>query len=162
MSASARSRTDPISFSARRWRALISASFAPEDSSSASSFSSSLKRRSISRVALALELGDLLAELALEGGQVLVATFVVDPRDEVGGKVDDLLELLGLELLTRLGAHEQVGEPAARPRRYQMWTTGAASSMWPMRSRRTFERVTSTPQRSQMIPRNRTRLYFPQ
>ncbi len=48
------------------------------------------------------------------------------------------------------------------PRRYQMWTTGAASSMCPMRSRRTFERVTSTPQRSQMMPRNRTRLYLPQ
>ena len=31
-----------------------------------------------------------------------------------------------------------------------------------MRSRRTFERVTSTPQRSQMIPLNRTRLYLPQ
>ena len=33
-----------------------------------------------------------------------------------------------------------------------MCTTGAASSMWPIRSRRTFERVTSTPQRSQMMP----------
>ena len=43
-----------------------------------------------------------------------------------------------------------------------MWTTGAASSMWPIRSRRTFERVTSTPQRSQMIPLKRTRLYLPQ
>ena len=43
-----------------------------------------------------------------------------------------------------------------------MWTAGAASSMWPMRSRRTFERVTSTPQRSQMMPLNRMRLYLPQ
>ncbi len=43
-----------------------------------------------------------------------------------------------------------------------MCTTEAASSMWPIRSRRTFERVTSTPQRSQMMPRNRTRLYLPQ
>ncbi len=42
-----------------------------------------------------------------------------------------------------------------------MWVTGAASSMWPMRSRRTFERVTSTPQRSQMMPLKRTRLYLP-
>ena len=48
------------------------------------------------------------------------------------------------------------------PRRYQMCTTGALSSMWPMRSRRTFERVTSTPQRSQMMPLKRTRLYLPQ
>ena len=43
-----------------------------------------------------------------------------------------------------------------------MWTTGALSSMWPIRSRRTFERVTSTPQRSQMMPLKRTRLYLPQ
>ncbi len=46
--------------------------------------------------------------------------------------------------------------------KYQMWLTGAASSMWPMRSRRTFERVTSTPQRSQTMPLKRTRLYLPQ
>ena len=46
--------------------------------------------------------------------------------------------------------------------KYQMWVTGAASSMWPMRSRRTLERVISTPQRSQMMPLNRTRLYLPQ
>ncbi|GBD30319.1 hypothetical protein HRbin32_01422 [bacterium HR32] len=48
------------------------------------------------------------------------------------------------------------------PFRYQMCTTGAASSMWPMRSRRTFARVTSTPHRSQMIPLYRIRLYLPQ
>ena len=49
------------------------------------------------------------------------------------------------------------------PLKNQMCETGAASSMWPMRSRRTFERVTSTPQRSQIIPLKRTRfLYFPQ
>ena len=38
------------------------------------------------------------------------------------------------------------------PLKYQMWDTGAASSMWPMRSRRTLLRVTSTPQRSQILP----------
>ena len=43
-----------------------------------------------------------------------------------------------------------------------MCTAGAASSMWPMRSRRTLDRVTSTPQRSQMMPLNRTLLYLPQ
>ena len=48
------------------------------------------------------------------------------------------------------------------PLKYQMCVTGAASWMWPMRSRRTFERVTSTPQRSQMMPLKRTRLYLPQ
>ncbi len=43
-----------------------------------------------------------------------------------------------------------------------MCVTGAASSMWPMRSRRTLLRVISTPQRSQMMPLKRTRLYLPQ
>ena len=35
------------------------------------------------------------------------------------------------------------------PLKYQIWLTGAASSMWPMRSRRTLARVTSTPHLSQ-------------
>ncbi len=48
------------------------------------------------------------------------------------------------------------------PLKYQMWETGAASSMWPIRSRRTLERVTSTPQRSQILPLYRSRLYLPQ
>jgi len=48
------------------------------------------------------------------------------------------------------------------PLKYQMWVTGAASSMWPIRSRRTEDLVTSTPQRSQTMPLNRTRLYLPQ
>jgi hypothetical protein len=34
----------------------------------------------------------------------------------------------------------------------QMWLTGEASSMWPIRSRRTLARVTSTPHLSQMMP----------
>ena len=38
------------------------------------------------------------------------------------------------------------------PLKYQMCDTGAASSMWPIRSRRTLARVTSTPQRSQILP----------
>src|SRR3546814_8449580 len=41
----------------------------------------------------------------------LPIALLVDPGHEVGGEVDDLLELLGLQLLTGLGAHEQVGEP---------------------------------------------------
>ena len=35
----------------------------------------------------------------------------------------------------------------------QMCATGTASSMWPIRSRRTLDSVTSTPQRSQITPR---------
>ena len=34
--------------------------------------------------------------------------------------------------------------------------------MWPIRSRRTLLRVTSTPHLSQMMPLYRYRLYFPQ
>ncbi len=44
----------------------------------------------------------------------------------------------------------------------QMWTTGAASSMWPMRLRRTREWVTLTPQRSQIIPLYFMPRYLPQ
>ena len=38
------------------------------------------------------------------------------------------------------------------PLKYQIWDTGAASLMWPMRSLRTLALVTSTPQRSQITP----------
>ena len=43
----------------------------------------------------------------------------------------------------------------------QMWTTGAANSMWPMRLRRTRLCVTLTPQRSQIIPLNFMPRYLP-
>ena len=46
--------------------------------------------------------------------------------------------------------------------KYQMWLTGAASSMWPMRSRRTLAVVTSTPQRSHTMFLKRMPLYLPQ
>ncbi len=38
------------------------------------------------------------------------------------------------------------------PLKYHICETGAASSMCPMRSRRTFDLVTSTPQRSHILP----------
>ena len=38
---------------------------------------------------------------------------------------------------------------------------GEASSMWPRRSRRTFDSVTSTPHLSQITPRCFMRLYLP-
>ena len=44
----------------------------------------------------------------------------------------------------------------------QMWTTGAASSMWPIRLRRTRLCVTLTPQRSQIIPLYFIPRYLPQ
>ena len=45
--------------------------------------------------------------------------------------------------------------------RNQIWATGAASSIWPMRSRRTRDSVTSTPHFSQMMPLYFMRLYLP-
>src|SRR5439155_206432 len=54
---------------------------------------------------------ELLLELRLEVRQVGVATLLVHPHDEVRREVDDLLELLGLQLLTGLDAGEQVREP---------------------------------------------------
>src|SRR5213076_2541531 len=43
----------------------------------------------------------------------VVTTLLVDPHDQVRREVDDLLELLGLQLLARLDAGEQVGQPRA-------------------------------------------------
>ena len=64
------------------------------------------------QLALLLDLASRsLEHLGLEVGQVGVALLLVDPHDQVGREVDDLLELLGLELLADLGAHEQVGQP---------------------------------------------------
>ncbi len=45
--------------------------------------------------------------------------------------------------------------------RNQICATGAASSIWPMRSRRTRASVTSTPHFSQMMPLYFMRLYLP-
>jgi hypothetical protein len=45
--------------------------------------------------------------------------------------------------------------------RNQMCATGDANSMWPIRSRRTRARVTSTPHFSQMMPLYFMRLYLP-
>ena len=57
----------------------------------------------------------LESELAdLEIGEVLVTSILVDPRHQVGGEVDDLLQLLGLELFFRLDAGQQVCQPATR------------------------------------------------
>ena len=62
-------------------------------------------------VALLLDGEALLGQLGLQLGEVLVTLVLVHPDDQVGGEVDDLLQLLGLQLLTGFGAHEQVGQP---------------------------------------------------
>ncbi len=53
----------------------------------------------------------LFEVLGFEVRQRLVAALFVDPADEVRREVDDLLEHLRLELLLRLDAGEEVGEP---------------------------------------------------
>ena len=62
-------------------------------------------------VALLLDGEALLGQLGLQLRKILVTLVLVHPHDQVGREVDDLLQLLGLELLTGLGAHEQVGQP---------------------------------------------------
>ena len=56
-------------------------------------------------LALLLDVADLGLDVALELREVLVPTLVVDPRDDVRGEVDDLLEALRRDV-------EQVAEPA--------------------------------------------------
>ena len=46
-------------------------------------------------------------------GRSLWRLLFVDPGDQVGGEVDDLLQLLGLQLLTGLDAGQQIGQPGA-------------------------------------------------
>jgi hypothetical protein len=46
--------------------------------------------------------------------------------------------------------------------RNQMWATGVARVMCPIRSRRTFDWITSTPHFSHTTPRCFMRLYLPQ
>ena len=48
-----------------------------------------------------------------------------------------------------------------KPLKNQTWLTGQASSMCPIRSRRTLDWVTSTPHLSQITPRCYMRLYLP-
>ena len=48
------------------------------------------------------------------------------------------------------------------PLKNQTWLTGHASSIWPNRSRRTLDWMTSTPHFSQTTPRCFIRLYLPQ
>jgi hypothetical protein len=61
------------------------------------------------QIAVALDLLDLGAVLGLERAEVTVPALLVDPGDEVGGEVDDLLEVLRRQV-------EQIPEP----RRYAL------------------------------------------
>ena len=65
--------------------------------------------------------------------------------DDIVCKVQGLFENAGADIQKQTHAGRM-------PLKYQIWLHGAASSIWPMRSRRTLARVTSTPQRSQILP----------
>ena len=78
---------------------------APPSSSSATSFSYSSSRSRRLELELLLDVADLGADVLLELREVLVPALVVDPRDQVGGEVDDLLEALRRDV-------EQVAEAA--------------------------------------------------
>lgn len=69
-------------------------------------------------------------------------------------EVQHALELLELHVEQQAdAARQRLQEPDVRD--------GAASSIWPMRSRRTFDTVTSTPHFSQTMPLYFMRLYLP-
>ena len=104
----------------------------------------------------------LLEVLGLQVLQVLVALVLVDPGDQVGGEVDDLLQLLGLQLLLRLDAGEQVGQPRAGAAQVPDVHDGRRELDVAHALTADLRAGTSTPQRSQMMPLNRTRLYLPQ
>ena len=74
---------------------------------------------------------------------------------DVGFEIEDALEILQRHVEQQADARGQrLQEPDV--------ATGAASEMWPMRSRRTRDSVTSTPHFSQMTPLYFIRLYLPQ
>src|SRR5207249_11023581 len=81
----------------------------------------------------------------VQDGEHVLARFLVHVGDDVVGEVEDLLEV-------PRGHVEQQPHAAGDALKYQTWLTGDASLMWPMRSRRTLDRVTSTPHLSQMMP----------
>ena len=75
--------------------------------------------------------------------------------DDVVLEVEDPLEILQRHVEHQAdAAGQRLQEPDVGDRR-------GASSMWPMRSRRTRARVTSTPHFSQMMPLYFMRLYLP-
>ena len=94
-----------------------------------------------SRIGLMLDISPRLLEKVL----YFASYIVTDPGDCPLAKYKTFSRMRGLISRSRPMRD-------GMPLKYQMWLHGAASSMWPMRSRRTLARVTSTPQRSQILP----------
>ena len=103
-----------------------------------------LVKLAVAAVAQAL---NFRVKLSLKVRKILLALLLIDRCHHISGEINHFLQVFR-------GNIQQIPQPA--------WHTGAASSIWPIRSRRTRERVTSTPQRSHTMPLNRTRLYLPQ
>ena len=94
------------------WRALSSLSLAPSASSARDLLLDLLEAAVDGELDLLADRVELLEAARPRGSaRSVVALVVVDPGDQVGGEVDDLLELLGLQLLTGLDAGQQVGQP---------------------------------------------------
>ena len=79
---------------------------------------------------------------------------VLRVEDDVRLEVEDLLEVASV--ISRMLPIREGSDF-----RNQMWATGEASVMCPIRSRRTFDWITSTPHFSQTTPRCFMRLYLP-
>ncbi len=75
-------------------------------------------------------------------------------QHDVGGKVQYLLQVLG--------DVQQHAHAAGMRQNTRCGSRGLPSRIWPMRSRRTLDLVTSTPHLSHIILAKRVRLYLPQ
>lgn len=94
-------------------------------------------------------------DLRLERGELVVAQFVVDGGDHVGGEVDDLLEILRRQV-------EQVAQPARHT--LEVPDVGDRCGQLDVAHALATDLGLGDldPQRSQMMPLKRTRLYLPQ
>jgi len=103
------------------------------------------------------------AELLIE---FTVLGFVLDDFAFFGRGVAWVDDYISLEIQDRFqvaqGNVEQMADAAGQSLEDHTCEQGDASSMWPRRSRRTFDSVTSTPHLSQITPRCFMRLYLPQ
>ena len=126
----------------------LSSAVSSLDSSSRSSSASSSLMASAPMPAseIVLVLFAHVAVLALGEDLLLHERRIARIDNDIVGEVQHLLEDARADM-SRIRPMRD-----GMPLKYQMCDTGAASSMWPMRSRRTLALVTSTPHLSQILP----------
>ena len=108
----------------------------------------------MSNFLLPLELSNFVCRLGGQLCEVHRTSLLVYFGDEAGGESHHPLECRPLILSRSSTPERSAARRLDRPCNNQVWTTGAASSMWPIRSRRTLESVTSTPQTLHTLPLN--------